>query len=90
METGCIHEIIQREACKETNYKQSLPGNGKRKPDQGKKIQVRDNKPVQVRDLVQHINLHQNENGQPEDIFNQVAQLLLFLLIYFSFGVFLQ
>lgn len=68
-------KIIQDQTCNKSHQQQPDPCDAEGQPEYKQKIQKGNNKPVEVRDLVQHKHLHQDKDGQPENIFNQIAQL---------------
>jgi len=68
MKTRCHCEKIKRHASKETNEQQANAGNAKRQPKQEKKINIGRYKPVKVRNFIQYIYLHDDEQGEADNI----------------------
>ena len=79
MQAGCHHEIVEGEPGKETNDQQPHPRDRERKPQYEQVIYIWSNETVQVRYFIQHIYLHQQEEGKTDYIFQQFAQLMIFL-----------
>src|SRR5437868_3362164 len=67
-------KIIQQQPCNKADYKKANSGNAKRQPENKKKINIWNYKPVQVGYPIENIYLNKDKYGQTENIFNQVTQ----------------
>src|SRR5688572_9464601 len=80
-------KIIENDACQKSNDEQPHPGNRKRQPKYKKEVYIWSDKPVQVRDLIQNINLYQYEYCKPDDISQEIVHLGFFFISSIRFLV---
>src|SRR5688572_503655 len=73
-------KIIQGQPGTEPNHQQPEPRNGKRQPENKKKINTGDDKTVQGWNIIEDIHLYPDKKYKPDDIFQQVTHVF-FLFI---------
>ena len=74
VQSGSHHEEVECESGEESDHHQSNPGNAEGKPENEQEVQVGHDESMKMRNLVQHIHLHQDEQCESDNIFYKVTQ----------------
>jgi hypothetical protein len=69
MQSGCFKKHIGHHSCSKTDEKQGCSLDFEGQPEDEYKVEIRYNKLVQRRDLVQHKNLDEHDEDETDDIF---------------------